>query len=57
MLVEEEKTNCKLRFGVKNVKMKVFRSVKPDDDLDPIDIANWEDIKIDDPKGTNGFPT
>ena len=46
-------------FGVRNAKVKVFRSAKPDDDLDPIDAANelLEEMTIDGPTGADKPPT
>lgn len=47
-----KKGNCKVRFGGRNVKKKIFRSLKANDDLKPADTANklLEETKIDGPK-------
>lgn len=46
-------------FGVRSPKKIVFHSVKPDDNLDPVDATTklLEKIKIDGPTGTDGPPT
>lgn len=53
-----KRADCKVRFRVKNTKVKVFRSGKPDDDLDPVNAANeiLKGTRIDDPTGTNEPP-
>ena len=54
-----KKADYKVWFGVRNAKVKVFRSAKPDDDLDPIDAANelLEEMTIDGPTGADKPPT
>lgn len=39
-LEELEKADYEMHFGVRDTKVKLFRSAKPDDDFDPIDAAN-----------------
>lgn len=42
-----------MQFRVRNAKMNVFRSKKPDDGLDPVNIAN-ELLKVDENRRTGG---
>lgn len=54
-----EKGNYKVRFGISNAKMKVFRFAKLDDNLYPVDVANepLEAIKVDGPMESDEPPT
>lgn len=48
-----------MQFGIRNAKVKVFRSAESDDNLDPVDAVNkfLEAMKINSPKETDNLPS